>query len=314
MHQVVAVTGATGFIGQNLLGALVQDGWLVNASTRKQPSNSNQKNIKWVLGDLDDRTALLELVTGASAVIHCAGAIRGNSLEAFFHVNAIGTENLLQAVASVNLNPRFLLISSLAAREPALSWYATSKSKAEQITLQYLHEADVSYAIFRPSAVYGLGDKELLPVFQASRYGIVPAIGNSENRFGLLHVSDLVELICYWLNQESFTNGIYEIDDATPGGYSYQSVAEIAQQILHRPVKCIKLPKKLIQLVACMNLWVSKLLNYSPMLTPGKFRELQHPNWVCDMSAFKQKGIGWVPHTSLREALPYLIKSKQSYE
>lgn len=310
MHQVVAVTGATGFIGQNLLDALIRNGWLVNALTRKQPSKNSYKNINWVFGDLDDRDALLKLVTGASAIIHCAGAVRGNSPKTFFHANAIGTENLLQAVASVNLKPRFLLISSLAAREPLLSWYAASKSKAEQILLHYLHDAGISYAIFRPSAVYGPGDKELLPVFQASRYGIVPVISNFENRFGLLHVSDLVELICYWLSNVSFTNGIYEIDDATPGGYSYQSVAEIAQQILHRPVRCIKLPGKLIQLIARMNLWISKFLNYSPMLTPGKFRELQHPNWVCDMSAFKQKGINWVPHTSLREAFPYLIKSK----
>lgn len=310
MHQVVAVTGATGFIGQNLLDALIQDGWSVKALVRKRPSRGNHENIKWFLGDLDNRAALLELVAGASAVIHCAGTVRGNSPEAFYHVNAIGTENLLQAVASVNLNPRFLLISSLAAREPALSWYAESKSKAEQITLHHVYDTGIPYAIFRPSAVYGPGDKELLPVFQASRYGIVPIIGNSENRFGLLHVSDLVKLICYWLNNKNFTNGIYEIDDATPGGYSYQAVAEIAQQIFHRPVKCIKLPGKLIHLIASMNLWLSKLLNYSPMLTPGKFRELQHPNWVCDMNVFKQKGINWFPHTSLREALPYLIKSK----
>ncbi len=314
MHQVVAVTGATGFIGQNLLDALIHDGWMVKALTRKQPSKNHHKNIKWVLGDLDDHTALLELVTRASAIIHCAGLVRGNSPEVFFHANAIGTENLLKAIASVKLNPRFLLISSLAAREPTLSWYAESKSKAEQVALHYLHDIGISYAIFRPSAVYGPGDKELLPVFQASRYGIVPVVGNFENRFGLLHVSDLVELICYWLNNESFTNGTYEIDDATPGGYSYQSVAEIAQQILHRPVKCIKLPGKLIQQIASMNLWLSKFLNYSPMLTPGKFRELQHPNWVCDMSLFKQKAINWAPHTSLREALPNLIKSKQNYE
>lgn len=309
----MAVTGATGFIGQKLLDALIQNKWLVSALTRNQPSNSNHNNIKWVLGDLDDHEALSELVKGASAIIHCAGVVKGNSQEVFFHSNVVGTENLLQKIASINPTSRFLLISSLAARQPELSWYAASKSNAEQIALRYAQHEGISCTIFRPSAVYGPGDKELLPVFQATRFGIVPVVGDMRNRFGLLHVTDLVELICYWLNNENFENGIYEIDDATPGGYSYQSIAEIAQQILERPVRCIKLPGELIKLVASMNLWVSTLLNYSPMLTPGKFRELQHPDWVCDMSVFRNKGINWSPHITLREGLPYLIRSKQNY-
>ncbi len=301
-ESVVAVTGATGFIGHVLVQTLIREGWRVKALSRHpQPP---VESVQWVVGDLDNRDALRKLVKDVSAVVHCAGQVRGDSLETFVHTNVEGTANLLHAL-NRDSPPRFLLISSLAAREPKLSWYATSKRMAEQLVLD--HSTILPRAIFRPTAVYGPGDKEMSPLFRITRRGILPMVGKPTMRFGLLHVSDLVQAVLCWLSTKMPVQGVYELDDGTPGGYDGKSVASIAEDVWQRPVYCLFLPPQLVSLTANVNLWAARLLGYSPMLTPGKVRELRHPNWVCDISSLTQALPDWRPSVRLRDALQQAI-------
>jgi nucleoside-diphosphate-sugar epimerase len=205
-------------------------------------------------------------------------------------------------VAQQTTPPRFLLISSLAARHPELSWYATSKRMAELLVLN--RSPEMPGTIFRPTAVYGPGDKEMKPLFKATRRGVLPMVGRPTMRFGLLHVSDLVAAVLCWLSTPLPVHGLYELDDGMPGGYDSESVAAIAQEVWGRPVHCIFLPGSLVSLVATINLWSARLLHYSPMLTPGKVRELQHPDWVCDITPLTRALPDWQPCVHLRDALP----------
>ena len=296
----VAVTGATGFIGRVLLQALVKDGCKVRALTRSPQTGSG--SITWIQGDLNDPISLESLVRGVSAVVHCAGQVRGSSLDEFTRTNVEGTANLMKASTKQNSAPRFLLISSLAARQPELSWYATSKYLAEQIVADY---SDVMpCAVFRPTAVYGPGDKEMSPLFRATQRGVLPMVGGSDMRFGLLHVNDLVAAILGWVGARAPIRGIYELDDGMPGGYNAQSVAAIAQDVWKRPVRCLFLPVSLVSMTASVNLYLARLLHYSPMLTPGKVRELQHPDWVCDIAPLTKALPEWQPSMRLRDAMP----------
>lgn len=302
-RSLVAVTGATGFIGRALLQSLAKGGWRVRALTRSP--RKDDESIQWIKGDLDDLDALQSLVKNASAVVHCAGQVRGSSLEDFVHTNVQGTDNLLCASTQQSSPPRFLLISSLAARKPELSWYATSKHMAEQLVTAHSHI--MPSAIFRPTAVYGPGDKEMSPLFRVTQRGILPMVGKPAMRFGLLHVNDLVAAILCWLSTDIPVQGVYELDDGMPGGYDSKSVAAIAQAVWKRPVYCVFLPAPLVSLIARINLWSARLLRYSPMLTPGKVRELQHPNWVCDITPLTQALPDWQPCIRLRDALPQAI-------
>ena len=101
-------------------------------------------------------------------MVHGAGAVRGNSQADFDRVNVTGTATLLDAIADLPSPPRILLLSSLAAREPQLSWYAHSKREGEQ---QLEKHPRLDWVILRPPAVYGPGDREMLPLFQAMSRG-----------------------------------------------------------------------------------------------------------------------------------------------
>lgn len=307
MARLVAITGATGFIGQHLLKSLVNKGWRTRAISRRASAPFLHPAIEWIVGDLGNAEKLNDLVAGADAVIHGAGAVKGNSWRSFSTSNVIGTKNLLEAIGHTGSCSRLLYISSLAARQPQLSWYAQSKYDAER--LLPMHDDRLAVTVFRPAAVYGPGDKALTPLLRAMHYGVLPVLGPVTNRFGLVHVNDLVGAVLCWLESEPAISGIYEIDDGTPGGYDYTMLASIAQQALKKRVRRVPIPLKGLSLLATLNLWLASVLGYAPMLTPGKVQELQYPDWSCDITGLRKVLPNWRPEIRLDAALPGLILS-----
>ena len=302
MSEVIALTGATGFVGAELAKQLATTGCRIQAlirpaSTWKRPADLA---VKWIEGDLADLDSLRRLVAGATAVVHCAGAVRGATREQFNRVNADGLARLAHAAAAQQPAPRFLLISSLAAREPHLSHYAASKRLGEKVLVEKSDR--LPWTIYRPCAVYGPGDRELLPVFKWMAKGIAPVLGSGNARFSLLYVKDLAEAVVQWLNCNCRMIDTFELHDGHPGGYSWHDVIDTFKHLRTKSVVSIKMPMVLARLVAVLNLPVSRVLGYAPMLTPGKVRELSHSDWVCDNAALNS-ATGWTPRVLLPEGL-----------
>ncbi|NKB37236.1 MAG: NAD-dependent epimerase/dehydratase family protein [Gammaproteobacteria bacterium] len=297
MPGYVALTGATGFIGKTILADLLQHGFRVKALSRKQQQDT--ENLHWIVGDLHSLPQLNALVENVDTVIHCAGAVRGSSLKEFVSINNTGSINLLNACQSKNTRIRLLHISSLAAREPQLSWYAKSKrlAEAELIT----RKNNVLTTIFRPTAIYGPGDKEIKPLLKSLKAGFLPA-PDTQSQFSLLHIDDLVVAIRMWLEQKSFPGGIYELDDGSLNGYNWETLIQLTNQVWGKSVVRIPIPVPLLEVFAKINLKMSRLLGYSPMLTPGKVREITHLNWVCDNHPLTNT-LGWSPTITLADAM-----------
>lgn len=303
MSGPIALTGATGFIGTSLLKELRGHKLKVRALTRRP--HANDDNIEWITGDLHNLESLKLLLKEVRIVIHCAGVVRGHSRDEFFHTNVEGTANLIDLLAEMDPRPRFLFISSLAAREPGLSWYASSKRTAEMKVEQY---SDVmSWTIFRPTAVYGPGDRELKPLFRTMQRGLLPVLGNPAHRVTLLYIDDLVSAVKHWIAASDPACGTYELADGTAEGYDYYGLATIAGDIWHKRVRVIPFPAVIGYLIAGMNLMLAKIFRYAPMLTPGKVRELTFPDWRCDISAAEKGLQGWHPRVSFRDGLPRSI-------
>jgi nucleoside-diphosphate-sugar epimerase len=260
-----------------------------------------------VPGDLDDGDALRALLDNCDVVIQLAGAVRGNSQQSFDHTNVRGTQNLLEALATRKEKPGLILISSLAAREPGLSWYARSKYQAEQC----LHNgpADLDWAIIRPPAVYGPGDREMLPVFLWMARGIAPVPGDPAARVSLIHVEDLASAIIACLRLPRLQHRTFTLADGTPGGYDWGEMATIAGGVWQRKVRLVRLPGPLLDVLARANLALSRALTYAPMLTPAKLRELRHPDWVVDNDEITA-ATGWRPRVRLSKGLEELRNSR----
>ncbi|MGD9301676.1 MAG: SDR family NAD(P)-dependent oxidoreductase [Desulfobacterales bacterium] len=302
MQKVIAITGATGFIGGALIKRLSAGGRQIKALIRpatghKQPVDGTTK---WIQGDLNDADSLRNLVRGADAVVHCAGVVRGATREQFNHVNVKGVAQLAQAASDQQPVPRFLLISSLAARAPQLSAYAASKKLGEGALMDL--SGNMEWTVFRPSAVYGPGDRELMPVFRWMAKGIAPLLGSGDRRFSLIYIADLAEAIEQWLDCPHGHRRTFELHDGKPAGYSWHEVIDTISSLRGAPVVRLKIPVGMLKLASALNVALARTFGYAPMLTPGKIRELSHTDWSVDNAAIME-ATGWSPKIELAEGL-----------
>ncbi len=296
--KLVAVTGGSGFIGSHLIQSLLAENYYVRALARSpQKIQYNHPNLEILHGDLHIPAALNEFVSDAEFIIHCAGRVRGRTQDEFKFDNVIGTQNLINACTHSANATKFLYISSLAARESQLSYYAHSKFSAENL----VKNIDFSkWSIIRPPAVYGPNDTELLPLFRWMKRGVLWIPVNPNQQFSLLHVSDLVDLIILVLSIP-ISNTIIEPDDGYH--YDWNSIANIGTSYFKRKIHKITIPALGLHSVAQLNVILSKLVGYSPILTPSKMKELTHDNWLSS-------GIGhdfsWSAKVDLNQGLSTL--------
>jgi nucleoside-diphosphate-sugar epimerase len=215
-------------------------------------------------------------------------------------VNVEGVARLADAAQKMRPRPQFLLISSLAARNPHLSDYAASKRGGEDALRAAAGE--MVWAALRPPAVYGPGDRETLPLVRCMRWGFSPVFGRRDARFSLLFVEDLADAVCRLLESPQGSGVPFEIHDGRMGGYTWEDLIQTVARIIRKPVRSFRISIAFMQAAARCNLRLSRALGYAPMLTPGKVRELTHPDWVCHDAALR-RATGWEPRFLLEAGM-----------
>jgi len=287
---LAAITGGSGFVGRHLVAALAQAGWRLRLLLRRDPDVGDWRGAapEVVPGSLADAAALQRLVEGADAVIHGAGLIKAARRREFFAVNAECTGTLARVTRALAPQARFILLSSIAAREPGLSDYAASKRAGEVAVLEALGDRAT---VLRPSAVYGPGDRETLRVFRLAAHRFVPIPAPVHARVALIHVHDLARMIAALATCE--TKGrILTATDARPQGYEWEEVMQAAARALgNRRARCLHAPAPLLRAVA----WagdIARSFGVPSMLNSQKLRELRHVDWSAAHDELAQPP-GW---------------------
>jgi nucleoside-diphosphate-sugar epimerase len=269
--KVAAVTGATGFLGRHLVRRLADDGWTVRVLARRDVLCDAWRNItpQIVIGDVRDPAALHRLCAGADLLVHAAGLIKAPNRAAFDAVNAEGARQA--ALAARACGARMILVSSLAAREPALSPYAASKRAGEDAARAVLGETLV---IVRPPAIYGPGDRETLALFAAAQDAPFLPVFGTKARLCVIHVEDAAAQIA--MAAATAGGGTFALCDARREGYSWVEVMTAAALAVGRRPRLIAIPHWTIRLAAHM---CAFLTGGRAMFGPGKARELLHADW-----------------------------------
>jgi nucleoside-diphosphate-sugar epimerase len=286
----IAVTGGTGFVGSHLVDAALAAGHEVIALTRRdQPP---RERVSWISGDLHDRAALERLVDEADAVIHVAGVISAQGAAAFEKGNVEGTLAMLAAATAGGVR-RFVHVSSLAAREPNLSLYGASKAKAEGL----VHGSGLDWAIVRPPAVYGPGDRETLELFRMARLGVM--LMPPKGRVSLIHVDDLARLLLALADPQAPWTILIEPDDGKPNGWTHREFARALGAAMGTKPAIVSSPGMLLRLAARAD---QLLRREMAKLTVDRAAYFSHRNWVVEPKRAAPADL-WRPEIATEQGL-----------
>lgn len=269
--MTIALTGATGFVGQAVLDVAQQRDITVRALTRKpQPP---RKGVEWLPGTLSEEAALAALCEGTEAIVHVAGLTNAPDPAAFHEANVAGTERLIAAAKDARVK-RFVFVSSLSAREPALSAYGASKAEAEAL----VEASGLDWTIIRPPGVYGPRDVDYFEMFRTAAWGFVPLPPGGAS--SIIHVQDLARLLLDLVDAQPalVRRRTFEPDDGREGGWSHKELAKAIGAAVKRRVFAPHLPKTVLELAARGD---RMLRGEKARLTADRVGYMTHPNWVA---------------------------------
>jgi nucleoside-diphosphate-sugar epimerase len=214
----VAVTGASGFIGGAICAAAVAAGWEVHGYGRSECSLAGVDYRRW-----DLVTGPLPAPPPVDVMVHAGALVSDWAPRRAAHLsNVDGTRHVVETFPGARLvhissasvyDPRVPAVraiesAALADRYP--TGYAASKAAAERFLT-----GRPDTVILRPHAVYGPGDRTLLPrVLSAIRGGALWIVGPGTDLHSLTSIDNLVSATL--LACRSTVTGVYNVADAEP--------------------------------------------------------------------------------------------------
>ena len=291
--SLLAITGATGFVGSAVLDEALAQGHQVRALARRE--QADRAGVSGVRGDLGDTAALARLCDGADAVVHVAGLTNTPDPAQFETANVTGTANVLSAMTAAGVR-RLVFVSSLSARMPELSAYGASKAKAEAL----VEASRLDWTTVRPPGVYGPRDVDYLEMFRTARLGFVPLPPGGAS--SIIHADDLARLLVVLAtgNAAATKKQIYEPDDGREGGWSHKELAAaIGRAMGRRVVFAPHLPKTVLAAAAAAD---RRIRGDKAKLTADRVGYMCHPNWVSRSDRKPPPGI-WQPRIAGEEGL-----------
>jgi nucleoside-diphosphate-sugar epimerase len=321
----VLATGATGFIGQHVVHALLRApdlrvrGLVRSRERATEVLGAAAGEIELAIGDLAAADGVHGLCRGVDVVVHAASAVpyalSAKDPSTIFHeVNVEGTAALAREAARAGVR-RFVLLSSTGAMgtpaervvdetSPCLPTtpYARSKLAAEQRLLEIGGETGIEIAIVRPCLVAGPGKRggELLKLLRLCRRGLFPVIrGGLEVEKPLVDVADVVQALLRAVVRARAGETYLVHSD---GGHTLGDILRAAGELVGNPAPWISIPLPAARAAALATSAVCRVLGRRPPLTPERLDLfLAHRSIVIRKA---REELGYEPrHRDAREML-----------
>lgn len=239
----VAITGANGFVGRNLIALLLED--TPASDLRAIVRTPRQAAAELPAADLDIRVAdvtrpdsLRGVFDGCDAVVHTV-AIPTERHGSFAVVNVEGTRSVVAEAERAGVR-RIVHLSAIGASASSPYPFLRSKGEGEDAVTA----SRIPHVVLRPSVLFGPGDDFFPRLGFALHFPIVPVPGHGRARFQPLHVSDLAAAIRAALRRDD-VQGIHEIGGPAPVSYRELLAETMAGYRKRRPT--IDIPVRLMK-------------------------------------------------------------------
>lgn len=298
MNKTIAVTGASGHIGNVLCRTLLAKGYRVRAQYYSNHKSLDGLALEIIKGDVMKEEDLTELMREAEVVIHCAAiiSIHGDPDGTVFKTNTEGTQKVFQAAQKSGIKKMIHISSTHAVQEIPLSEiytedrpyktvhdysYDYSKAKSEQFLLSQCNSSAMEIIILRPSAVIGPYDfkpSELgkaLISFYNRKIPVLPSGG-----YNFVDVRDVAESVTQAI--EHGKNG--EVYLLTGKYYSMKDLARLITKITGVKTPGLTLPFWFLKLLLPFINIYSKITRCAPLFTIESITTLQNGHPQMDHS------------------------------
>ncbi len=213
----IAITGASGFVGRNLIALLLEDTDPrdIRALVRDAGNAAHElprAGLDVRVVDVRRPETLRGTFDAIDAVVHTV-AIPTERTQRFADVNAAGTRNVLAEAERAAVG-RFVHMSALGAAAESPYPYLRSKGEGQAAVLG----SRVPHVILRPSVLFGPGDDFFPRLGFTLRFPIVPLPDGGGARFQPLHVADLALVLRAALRRPELA-GAHELGGPDPVTY-----------------------------------------------------------------------------------------------
>ena len=280
---LIAITGATGFIGRAIVAQARAEGHQVRAIVR-DPSAAQWLKEKFgcelVAGNVLDAPTLASAFSKVPSVIHLVGIIRECGTQTFDIVHRQATGNVVAAAQKAGV-ARFIHMSALGTRPAARSQYHQTKWAAEEIVRQ----SGLAWTIFRPSLVFGPGDQSISQLSKMVRFApVIPVLGDGRSKIQPISVAAVAQCFVGAITNSSSVGQTYDL--CGPVAFTWNELYDklLAAQHRHK-LKC-HLPLPLARVLATLGEWLLP----APPFTRDQLLMLQEDNIgdpgpaVCDFN------------------------------
>lgn len=309
MTKKVLLTGASGFVGTNILSKLLLKHYQVWALGYKNKIQINDENIKPIYCSLQNIEELQDKIPKQlDYIIHCAGLTKANNLENYYTVNTEGTKKLLLFCIKNQILPEhFIYISSIAAVGPQntlkeadenfipnpIKGYGDSKLLAEEIIKKY--SKFFNWTIIRPPFIFGPYDYDTLNLFRMVKYGVKIYIGSKY--FSFIYVEDLADAVVKILGNSKTFGQVF--------CFAYEKYTS-QKEFLHTIATFVNPNARFIRVHPTFLRWLISIIHYSfPEKAPInriKFNEIKQDYWLCASAKIKNM-LGLIASTPLHKAV-----------
>ncbi len=281
----IFLTGSTGFVGKRILQDLLENKYQVRCLVRKgsEQKISHYKDpvlvktgIDIVNGDIADAASLDGKLEGCDAVINLVGIIRefrGKGIT-YEKLHYEGTANLVKAAWSQKVR-RFIQMSALGARPDGKTQYQQTKFRAEEC----IRTSGFDYTIFRPSIIFGPGDKFVnLFANMLRTQQFVPVVGNGRYQMQPVAVENVSMGFVKSIERKDAIGKTFDVGG--PEKIEFNQIIDIIGEVICAPPHKIHIPVFIMSTMAEMLDWLPSF-----PVTKDQITMLLEGN-VCDERPF----------------------------